>query len=103
MYCEHRKPHTWAPTVAGHIVVLSLLCVLTGCTDPYSGNYMCSGPTCPTPTPFVPTLQGRVTDAHTAAPVIGATVDLQGKQATTSSTGDFVIQELNVGTALLTI
>src|SRR5688572_4749207 len=84
-----------------YVLALLLACVVTGCGDEALVQRSLS--TGPSGTDIAPSVQGRVIDATTAAAVVGATVTLQGKTATTSPTGLFVLQDLTAGPATLTI
>ena len=54
--------------------------------------------------PAPPSLGGRVTDAVTGAPIVGATVSVQGRSTTTSSTGHYGFDpNMTAGTFAVTV
>lgn len=68
--------------------------ILAGCGDDTTTNSV----TNPNPNTLLPTgtIQGRLVDSCTQQPIVGAVIDIGLAQATTSATGQFVMQNVPV-------
>ena len=81
------------------VLAIVLLPLLGGCvTMPGapSDEDIAKGLTAPT-TPAQPSLSGRLTDATTGAPVVGASVTVQSRTVTSSVTGHYLFDPNLVG------